>query len=705
MDDPPRGRMIAGRYEFLGEIGRGGMGVVLRAFDHRLQMEVALKVLKQGLAKDSGEKDSLVKEARVLARLTDPAIVRVYDLADTEVGLMLVLEFVQGPNFAQVLQARWRLTETELLHSMRQVCTGLAAAHNAGVIHRDLKPPNLLVSPGKPPLAPSDPTFLLHAQIKITDFGISKFVSSRATAPDGGVLGSTDATQSAAGTPFYMAPEQFRGDPCTPASDVYSLGIIAYQSLTGSPPFVGTDIQEIARQHFRAVPPVIEGCSPRINDAIQRALAKNPAERFATALQFLAALETPAAAVADPVVLETDILDRAAAWLRRHKWKLILGAFAVIAVPIAILVSRPQTPQVQPSPFQLDAHIQPDLGKQFELPADLDPLPAAQSLPQPSPAPPPQKATPIRKGRILWTAFIKTTSEVLPKIEGIGPEGNIYLRDSRANTLWALNDSGLRWGYRDVIWFSPFNFNDPGRLWIVSCGYANILSSCDGAVFNAEGAGGKTKRVLPGMDQPPVASTLEASRFEEDDAQNRHWPSPPLYRCTSRLGVVTLRAKSWQATLDSNCESAAIVGSNLMVSTTSGQIQSINTTSGGTDWTYTGGSKPDAFEALSPSDVIVLDGKHQFVYALRNGAVRWRFDSADWISEIRTGPGGTVYFRTDGAVSGIHALDADGKPLWSLPLGEHISAVAGLRLDPKGRIYLAFSGYNGRAGVLCIGDE
>src|SRR5438128_876600 len=102
MPDQPN-NWIAGRYEILAEIGRGGMGVVARAFDHRLDTEVAIKVLRRDLAKDSGDKDSLIKEARVLARLTHPSIVRLFDLAETEIGLMLILEFVRGPNLAQVL--------------------------------------------------------------------------------------------------------------------------------------------------------------------------------------------------------------------------------------------------------------------------------------------------------------------------------------------------------------------------------------------------------------------------------------------------------------------------------------------------------------------------------------------------------------------------------------------------------------------------
>ena len=692
--------MIAGRYEFLGEIGRGGMGVVVLAYDHRLLMEVALKVLKPDFTKDSGDKDALIREARVLARLTDPAIVRVYDLAETEVGLMMVLEYVKGPNFAQVLDARSRLTEPELLRAMRQICTGLAVAHQAGVIHRDLKPPNLLVAPGPTQLEPHDPAFLMHAQIKITDFGISKFATNRVVTPDG-TLHATDATQSAAGTPFYMAPEQFRGQPCTPASDVYSLGIIAYQALAGGPPFMGPDINAIAQQHFSGTAPRIATCSQQTNDAIQRALAKNPAERFDTALQFLAALE------AQPILVETDAGDRAAAWLSRNKWKLTLAALALVGL-LAVALGKLTPPQPKPMPdFQASdfAEVTPELGTQFTLPADLDPLPAVQSPPSPAPDPPLQTPTVIRKGRILWTGFLSTAREAFLKIDSIGPENNVYVRDSRSSSLWAVNDGEFRWGFRGIKPYNAITFADRGRLWIVSCAYANILSSCSGAVFNAQGKGGEIERVVRGVDKPAPLPLGDASRFREKDAQNSRWPEDgeEILQCSSRLGVVTLKARNWSMPLDAACEKAAVFGTGFVVATVDGKLHFIE--GAGTLEHEVQSMKGAGFASAvsAPRELLVYDSKT--IAAVREGGLRWRYASVDYVSEIRPGPAGVLYFRTVGQYSGIHALDKNGKLMWSLSMGQHVSSMDGLKLDGRGRLYAQFEKFSGKAGVLCIGDE
>ena len=263
--------LIAGRYQVLAVLGRGGMGEVLLAHDQRLDMDVAIKRVPAQLASEPLLKAALTAEAKILARLNDPRIVRLFDLADTHDGLLVVLEYVCGPSLGAVLRARGSLTETEVVHVLRDVSGGVTAAHRHNVIHRDLKPANILlelpegrrmdfIAEGK---LPPD---VLDARAKVADFGIAKVLQ---TTP-------TQTIFSTAGSPAYMAPEQFRGEVPSPETDVYALGIIAYELLAGFPPFAAGDL---AHQHQAIPPRPLAGCSPQRTQVVLRALAKRREDR------------------------------------------------------------------------------------------------------------------------------------------------------------------------------------------------------------------------------------------------------------------------------------------------------------------------------------------------------------------------------------------------------------------------------------------
>jgi serine/threonine-protein kinase len=206
------------------------MGEVLLCYDVRLHAEVAVKRVPTGLA---GElRTFLSREAQILVRLNHPNIVRIFDLAETHEGQLLVLEYVCGPSLDNVLGNRGSLNGSELLYLMSEICAGLSDVHAKGVVHRDLKPSNILMSlPGGERSAflenGSLPSTILNSQIKIADFGISKLLS--------GTIGST--AHNVSGTPRYMAPEQFQGDTISAQTDVYALGGIAYECISGKPPF------------------------------------------------------------------------------------------------------------------------------------------------------------------------------------------------------------------------------------------------------------------------------------------------------------------------------------------------------------------------------------------------------------------------------------------------------------------------------------
>lgn len=728
-------RMIAERYEVLAELGRGGMGLVARAFDHRLQTEVALKILRRDLTMDAAQTDSLVKEARVLARLTHPSVVRLFDLAETELGLMLILEYVRGPNLAQVLKLRGKLTETELLFIMRQICSGLDAAHAEGIIHRDLKPPNLLVATDsdswesfKKGICTS--SFLLDAKVKITDFGISKLLASRAEA-NAGVAGS-EGTWSSAGTPLFMSPEQFRGDPSTPETDIYALGVVAYQAISGGMPFSGESVEALAQKHQNEAPKPIAGCPPHINQAILRAMAKRPEDRFASAHAFLAALEGSDKPVTLPE-LEPDALDKGEMWVKSHMLALsfgCLGLLVMAAIAVVLLSHSGSRPNLSAN-NQAPANVALDYGKRITLPEDMDMVPEIRSLPAPAPAVPP---VPPQRGprysHIAWTALVDTEAEPEPSVDGVGPDGTVYVRERQFNTLWAIRDGALRWGYRasklpltgGIDWQSHADFRDPGRVWFAYCpdDIYHRRTNCSGSVFNASGAGGHIGHVPAGIGQPAVAAGTTLP-FRELDAQSWQWPenNPRLF-CSSRLNEVTLNDSNhhWSLPLDGRATLAATLGNGFLVSTAHGAMYALDQ-DGHVQWTYKAADEPRSLQVMPSGDVVILDKGGEKLTCLRAGRQRWTYAGTEQISEFRGSISDSshlgvadvesaLYFLTSGGTTTTVAIDRDGQVLWKLPWGGYVQDPA-LRLDERGRLFFTFWRYevdhHSRGGVICIADK
>jgi serine/threonine protein kinase len=725
---PPR--LIAERYEVLAELGRGGMGLVAHAFDHRLETEVALKILRRDLTGDAAQTESLVKEARILARLTHPSIVRLFDLAETQFGLMLILEYVRGPNLAQVLKARSRLTETELLFIMRQICSGLDAAHAEGIIHRDLKPPNLLVATDshsfesfKKGICTS--SFLLEGKVKITDFGISKLLAARAEVSSGAATG--DHTWSSAGTPAFMSPEQFQGLPSTPETDIYALGIVAYQVLTGRLPFVADSVHALAVKHISEAPEPITDCSPRINRAILRAMSKRPEDRFSSARAFLASLE---GSDETPVVSP----DEQPTSPRSYILPLSIACgvlFVLVVVAIAYLARSPMHPN-QVSQYSLSQAKLPDFGKRITLPEDMDVLPEINSLPAPSslPSAPPLLPGP-RKPHISWTALIDEDSELDPWVDGVGPDGIIYVRDDTLHTLWVIQDGVLRWAYRAskqqagvdslIDRASHADFRDPGRIWFAWCpdDVWHPRSRCSGTVFNSTGAGGHINRLAAGVGLTQAAPDITRS-FSETDAPNSRWPedNPSLYS-TSHLGTVTLsnRAKHWKLPLDGRAVLAIDHRDGFIVSTSNGAIYALDN-AGQMQWMYKTAEAPSNLQLMPSGDLVILEKGRQTLSCVRAGKLRWQYHSADPIDEFEDHVAGTrrlavadkdstLYVLTSAGTSATLAIDREGKLLWTLPWGGYINS-GSLTLDSRGRLFFTFALYEinhrSRGGVICISN-
>ena len=254
------------RYELHAVIGEGAFGRVYEGLDRRLERSVAVKVIKPWWADDPEWVATFERETRLLARVSDPGIVQIYDVGHAPEGLYYVSELVDGESLASRLR-RGPLPAWEACGVAAQLCRALAGAHAQRIVHRDVKPANILLS--------SD------GRVKVGDFGVARLAE-----------GSTDGTAaSIVGTPRYMAPEQGRGRPTTPATDVYSAGVVLYEMLSGHPPFTAASVVELALLHLEEDPPPLSVRLPTSLVAIvNRALAKDPAQRYADGAEMSEAL-------------------------------------------------------------------------------------------------------------------------------------------------------------------------------------------------------------------------------------------------------------------------------------------------------------------------------------------------------------------------------------------------------------------------------
>ncbi|MFK4088423.1 serine/threonine-protein kinase [Kribbella sp. NPDC020789] len=247
---------VVDRYRLESVVGRGGMGEVWRATDEVLGRPVAVKLLTKDRA-DEGVAERFRREAHAAAVVNSPYVVGVHDFGPHEDSFYLVMEFVAGDSLAVALQRSGSFSPAVAARMVAQAADGLSAAHHEGVIHRDVKPSNLLMA--------NDGT------VKVADFGIACFLGDRAreTTPDGRILG----------TSYYVAPERARDEPAEPPADIYSLGCVLYQLVAGCPPFVADTPTGVLRQHLVSTPmrPLRLDC--RFERFLMSMLAKNPAHR------------------------------------------------------------------------------------------------------------------------------------------------------------------------------------------------------------------------------------------------------------------------------------------------------------------------------------------------------------------------------------------------------------------------------------------
>jgi eukaryotic-like serine/threonine-protein kinase len=283
--------LMANRYELGERLGFGGMSTVQLAVDRRLQREVAVKLLAEHLANDPAFVARFRREALAAARLVHPNIVQVFDfgLDDASGRHYIVMEYVRGQSGAEILRDRGHVRVTEALAIVDHACRGLDYAHRNGVVHRDVKPGNLLRSD--------------DGLVKLADFGIAKAVDDASAITQVG---------SVLGTAAYLAPEQAHGEEAGPAADIYALGVVTYQLLSGRLPYEASSLTELALMQQREAPPllheVVEGVRPQLAGAVDRALALEPAERYGSAEEMRTALADGARGVGPDPTDETRVV-------------------------------------------------------------------------------------------------------------------------------------------------------------------------------------------------------------------------------------------------------------------------------------------------------------------------------------------------------------------------------------------------------------
>jgi eukaryotic-like serine/threonine-protein kinase len=268
---------LSGRYEIGDRLGSGGMSNVYRATDRILERAVAVKILAEHLSDDERFVERFRREALAVAKLIHPNIVQVYDTGIDDGRHYIVMEFVEGRSGAQILQREGPLDPDTAAEAGMQACAGLDYAHRRGIIHRDVKPGNLMLTGG--------PAGGGAMTVKLTDFGIAR------------ALEQTRITQvgSVVGTAAYLSPEQVRGEEATPATDVYALGVVLYQFLTGRLPYEGSTLAELAvrQQNERPLPPSTynDDVPDSLGSAVLRALEGDTARRYGSAAELAGGLQ------------------------------------------------------------------------------------------------------------------------------------------------------------------------------------------------------------------------------------------------------------------------------------------------------------------------------------------------------------------------------------------------------------------------------
>jgi len=627
--------VLGERYEINAIIGRGGMGEVFLAHDRRLDNDVAIKRLTPQLASSQELRVSLQREAQIMAKLSDASIVRLFDLAEFYGDFYLILEYVPGPTLRDMIRGGYRASPQELAKVVAEICQGLTVAHNAGVVHRDLKPSNLLLALSGAEKAAflNDhrlPASLANSKIKITDFGIAKAIAdSRLT-----------VTNAFSGTPGYMAPEQFRGEIPSPQTDVYALGVVTYELLTGKLP----------EQPIHDVPTV----HPAVTEVIRKAMSPVRQNRFPSAAAYYEALYQGIEGKSPLRQVPVPARPAAAA-----KWILVAAfSLALAAVILTTLLTRrpayrtssragfvvPKSPIPQrppPIPWQPFAKV-------------TEPPPPVEEA-RGKPADPSGPDHP----KVEWEIVL---AELRARIAAIGKDGTVYLTEGAQ--ICAIRDGKLQWAYRTAEFgasIQDLELDRDGRVWFKIFG----MGDYERYALNRDGKGGRLPRSF--LNQGP--RSVEESPYS--CWKNKH----------------TLSGPEGDTDLEDQCRFVALGREGrIWVATDGPQILGVNRQRGKIEFTYKPSCEPSALLPTLANQLAFpcADGS---LHQIRGASEAWNYAGDGPIAYAKAAPNGTVYFA-DGKKDGrghIRALDAQGKLLWSVDLKQPPDGTIAIG---QGRIYV-----------------
>ena len=632
--------LLGERYEVRALIGRGGMGEVFLGFDRRLDSEVAIKRLPPQFAANPELRDSLQKEGRILARLSDAAIVRLFDLAEFYGDTYLILEYVCGPSLREMIKAGYKPSVQEVAQLIGQICQGLTEAHRANVIHRDLKPSNLLLAlhgPDRPAFVGSRrlPGSLASARVKIADFGIAKAI---ADAP-------MTFTNAFSGTPGYMAPEQFRGEQPSPETDVYALGVITHELLTGTLP--GQPVPQIPEIH------------PAVTEVIAKAMSPYRQYRFPTAAAYCEALYSAIEGRSPirPLPVSAPPPRNSMGRVFAAVGIAFLAIFLIGAVSYTVdKLTKKSVRSVEPAPEPMEWHSPPRVTELPPVIAEARGIRRADNALGPE------------HPKVKWSVPLPMGPGA--KIEAIGVDGTLYIKS--LSQLAAIRNGKLLWAYNIPMMSWGFQFDDDGRLWI----------SATNAVFclNRDGKGGR----LPAETKAPVRR---------------------IDKKVDCVAGTTIAGTGWRMEVDGQCSTSTVVQSRdgtIYAGTDSPQVLSLQPT-GKVNWNVGTTCTPQILLPVAPDQVVFSCG-YRTIHGIAHGAERWLVTGDALISSgMQADKAGSVYWAdSTGQIMGshLHSIGVDGRERWKLDVGN--GTVNNMAIGDNKEIYVATSLMQGK--LICYGD-